>query len=89
MLTRGRRHIFHASTYEEATELLLRWCIEGVGDKLGGMSFLVRKLTGDPSWANPIKQLVKFRAKEQQARAVAAVVEATVRGRLKDLGDAL
>lgn len=31
----------------------------------------------DPSWANPIKELVKTRAKEQQARAVAAVVEAT------------
>ncbi|WWC98809.1 hypothetical protein V866_005702 [Kwoniella sp. B9012] len=64
------RHIFHASTYEEATELLLRWSIEGVGDKLG-----------DPAWAYPIKELVKARAREQQARAVAAVVEATARTR--------
>ncbi|WVQ95741.1 hypothetical protein IAU59_002840 [Kwoniella sp. CBS 9459] len=69
------RHIFHASTFEEATELLLRWSMEGVGDKLG-----------DPAWAYPIKQLVKARAREQQARAVAAVVEATARTR--DLGDA-
>ncbi|WWC92044.1 uncharacterized protein L201_006998 [Kwoniella dendrophila CBS 6074] len=64
------RHIFHASTYEEATELLLRWSIEGLGDKLG-----------DPAWAYPIKELVKARAREQQARAVAAVVEATARSR--------
>ncbi|WVW81114.1 hypothetical protein I302_103105 [Kwoniella bestiolae CBS 10118] len=64
------RHIFHASTFEEATELLLRWSIEGVGDKLG-----------DPAWAYPIKELVKARAREQQARAVAAVVEATARTR--------
>ncbi|KAK8850341.1 hypothetical protein IAR55_004258 [Kwoniella newhampshirensis] len=68
------RHIFHASTYEEATELLLRWSIEGVGDKLG-----------DPAWAYPIKELIKARAREQQARAVAAVVEATARTR--ELGD--
>ncbi|KAK4684758.1 hypothetical protein P7C73_g5406, partial [Tremellales sp. Uapishka_1] len=67
---RDFRHIFHASTYEEATELLLRWSIEGVGDKLG-----------DPSWAYPIKELVKARAREQQARAIAAVVEATARSR--------
>ncbi|WVF68109.1 hypothetical protein IAT40_002872 [Kwoniella sp. CBS 6097] len=67
------RHIFHASTFEEATELLLRWSMEGVGDKLG-----------DPAWAYPIKELVKARALEQQARAVAAVVEATARTR--DLG---
>ncbi|ORX41239.1 kinase-like domain-containing protein [Kockovaella imperatae] len=66
------RHVFHASTYEEATELLLRWSVEGMGDKLG-----------DPSWASPIKQIIKIRAREQQARAIAAVVEATVRGRLK------
>jgi hypothetical protein len=32
------RHVFHASTYEEATELLLRWAIEGVDCKIGGMS---------------------------------------------------
>ncbi|WWD20522.1 hypothetical protein CI109_104998 [Kwoniella shandongensis] len=64
------RHIFHASTFEEATELLLRWSIEGVGDKLS-----------DPAWAYLIKQLVKARAREQQARAVAAVVEATARTR--------
>ncbi|ORY35880.1 kinase-like domain-containing protein [Naematelia encephala] len=68
------RHIFHASTFEEATELLLRWSLEGVGDKLG-----------DPAWAYPIKELVKARAREQQAKAVAAVIEATVRGRL--IGD--
>jgi len=30
------RHIFHASTFEEATELLLRWSVEGLGNKLGG-----------------------------------------------------
>ncbi|WVR08425.1 hypothetical protein IAU60_005480 [Kwoniella sp. DSM 27419] len=69
------RHIFHASTFEEATELLLRWSMEGVGDKLG-----------DPAWAYPIRELVKARAREQQARAVAAVVEATARTR--ELGDA-
>ena len=33
------RHVFHASTYEEATELLLRWAIEGVDCKVGGESF--------------------------------------------------
>jgi len=32
------RHVFHASTYEEATELLLRWAIEGVDCKVGGES---------------------------------------------------
>jgi len=32
------RHVFHASTYEEATELLLRWAIEGVDCKVGGKS---------------------------------------------------
>ncbi|WWC65471.1 uncharacterized protein I303_108089 [Kwoniella dejecticola CBS 10117] len=71
------RHIFHASTFEEATELLLRWSIEGLGDKLG-----------DPGWAYPIKELVKARAREQQARAVAAVVEATARTReLRDIDE--
>ncbi|ODO10449.1 hypothetical protein I350_01044 [Cryptococcus amylolentus CBS 6273] len=69
------RHIFHASTYEEATELLLRWSAEGLSDKIG-----------DPAWANPIKQVVKTRALEQQARAVADVVEATARTR--ELGSA-
>ncbi|WVQ70619.1 hypothetical protein IAR50_000139 [Cryptococcus sp. DSM 104548] len=69
------RHIFHASTYEEANELLLRWSAEGLSDKIG-----------DPAWANPIKQIVKTRALEQQARAVAAVVEATARTR--ELGNA-
>lgn len=64
------RHVFHASTYEEATELLLRWSIEGVGNKLG-----------DPSWADPIRDLIRTRAQEQQARAVAAVIEATARTR--------
>ncbi|WWC72355.1 uncharacterized protein I206_106317 [Kwoniella pini CBS 10737] len=71
------RHIFHASTFEEATELLLRWSIEGLGDKLG-----------DPGWAYPVKLLVKARAREQQARAVAAVVEATARTReLRDIDE--
>ncbi|WRT70461.1 uncharacterized protein IL334_007459 [Kwoniella shivajii] len=69
------RHIFHASTFEEATQLLMRWSMEGVGDKIG-----------DPAWAYPIKELVKVRAREQQARAVAAVVEATARTReLRDV----
>ncbi|KAL7419412.1 hypothetical protein Q5752_006250 [Cryptotrichosporon argae] len=65
------RHVLHASTYEEATELLLRWSLEGVGDKLG-----------DPRWARPVKELIKTRAREQQARAVAAVVEASARSRV-------
>ncbi|WVQ86004.1 hypothetical protein IAT38_008172 [Cryptococcus sp. DSM 104549] len=69
------RHVFHASTYEEATELLLRWSAEGVGFKVG-----------DPSWAYPIKELVKFRAREQQARAIAAVVDAHAQTR--GMGDA-
>jgi hypothetical protein len=30
----------------------------------------------DPAWAMPIKDLVRYRAKEQQARAVAAVIDA-------------
>jgi protein-serine/threonine kinase len=33
------RHVFHASTYEEATELLLRWAVEGVDCKVGGEPF--------------------------------------------------
>ncbi|RXK35938.1 AGC/NDR/NDR protein kinase [Tremella mesenterica] len=60
------RHLFHASTYEEATELLLRWSLEGINSKLG-----------DPTWAEPIKELIKARARDQQAIAVAAVVEAS------------
>ncbi|OCF34459.1 AGC/NDR/NDR protein kinase [Kwoniella heveanensis BCC8398] len=91
------RHIFHASTFEEATELLLRWSMEGVGDKLGGRSLpsyivgwpssrrVIDQACLDPAWAYPIKELVKARAREQQARAVAAVVEATARSR--NLGD--
>jgi hypothetical protein len=41
----------------------------------------------DPAWADPIKQLVKTRAKEQQARAVAQVVEATARSRMLGKGN--
>lgn len=44
-------------------------------------------LDTDPSWANPIKDLVKARAKEQQARAVAQVVEATARSRMLGKGN--
>jgi hypothetical protein len=46
-----------------------------------------KRLTIDPSWANPIKDLVKARAKEQQARAVAQVVEATARSRMLGKGN--
>jgi len=96
------RHVFHASTYEEATELLLRWAIEGVDCKIGGQSrsallppsrpppicdVCILELMTDPSWANPIKDLVKARAKEQQARAVAQVVEATARSRMLGKGN--
>ena len=39
-------------------------------------------MSSDPAWANPIKELVKARALEQQARAVAAVIDATTRSRM-------
>jgi len=89
------RHVFHASTYEEATELLLRWAIEGADCKIGGKSRNTPSRSPqpplttmiDPSWANPIKDLVKARAKEQQARAVAQVVEATARSRMLGKGN--
>jgi protein-serine/threonine kinase len=41
----------------------------------------------DPAWADPIKQLVRTRAKEQQARAVAQVVEATAKSRMLGMGN--
>lgn len=57
-------------------ELLVRWSVDGVG-KVGGTSPDSFELpTKDPAWAMPIKDLVRYRAKEQQARAVAAVIDA-------------
>ena len=90
------RHIFHASTFEETTELLLLWFLGSVDDKLGGeyeilkqFFWLVVTEKTDLSWASPTKELVKFRAREQQARAVAAVVEATARSRVLGNGAGL
>jgi hypothetical protein len=51
------------------------------------ISISLLSLILDPSWANPIKDLVKARAKEQQARAVAQVVEATARSRMLGKGN--
>jgi hypothetical protein len=48
------RHVFHASTYEEATELLLRWAIEGVDCKIGGMPKLGLTSSGDNTDSRPI-----------------------------------
>lgn len=60
-----------------------------VGGKATSVSLksLVTRLMVDPAWANPIKELVKTRAKEQQARAIAQVVEATARSRMLGKGN--
>ncbi|KAG9005549.1 hypothetical protein FRB90_010337 [Tulasnella sp. 427] len=57
----GFVHLVHASTAEQAEELLTRWGPSGMG-KLG-----------DPRWARPIKDYVRQQA---QARAIAEVVGA-------------
>ena len=76
----------HASTFEEAAELLMRWSVEGLDNKMAGEPDLSsperlerdRRLTApDPAWSHPMKQVVQARAKQQQALAVAQVVEAT------------
>jgi len=56
-------------------------------DSSCGVQKLIR--TADPLWAHTIKDLVKFRAREQQARAVAAVVEATAKSRLVGLNSGI
>lgn len=49
---------------------MFQWSFTGPSDKLG-----------NPAWAPHIRQLIQTRAREQQARAVGAVVEATARAR--------
>ncbi|KAJ9102274.1 hypothetical protein QFC19_004822 [Naganishia cerealis] len=92
------RHVVHVSDPEEAQFLLMRWAIDGMGKVAGETIFIGMKETNeakglilrrclDPGWANHMKLLVRQRAADQQARAIAQSMIAREHGARLSVAD--